>query len=347
MTRVLLAIPSVMKRGIEEDVAAGRHPTMDYDALTNALLARGASVECIDYQTVAAERIPKDVALALRAYRDRCDYDVIFTNGENVSIPLALLLKTTIRRPRHVTIGHRLSAAKKRPFFTLWKAHRQIDRIFVYAATQYRYAVDVLGIPEQTLALIPFHADTRFFRPDPSIAESANLVSAAGLEWRDYDTLIAAASRLPDVAFSLAAASPWSKHRNATENRVLPPGVSARRYEYGELRALYAASALVAVPLIENDFQAGVTTILEAMAMGKPVVTTATTGQKDVIVDGETGFYVSPGDVDGWIAAIDRLRNDDALRRRVGGAARAWIEEHASLDKWAATIAGAILSGPE
>ena len=37
------------------------------------------------------------------------------------------------------------------------------------------------------------------------------------------------------------------------------------------------------MPLIETDFQAGVTTLLEAMAMAKPIVCTKNTGQTDVI----------------------------------------------------------------
>ena len=106
--------------------------------------------------------------------------------------------------------------------------------------------------------------------------------------------------------------------------------MDARRYEYRELRDLYAQSAFVVVPLYENDFQAGVTTMLEAMAMGKAVIATRTTGQTDVIIDGENGLTVAPGDVDGWRRghrppARRRRRCASgwaATRRALGGAAR-------------------------
>ena len=62
---------------------------------------------------------------------------------------------------------------------------------------------------------------------------------------------------------SLAAASPWSKRANETEGRALPDNVTARAYNYRELRDLYASASFVVVPLYETDFQAGVTTILE------------------------------------------------------------------------------------
>ena len=93
---------------------------------------------------------------------------------------------------------------------------------------------------------------------------------------------------------------------------------------------------------MRTDFQAGVTTILEAMAMGKAVITTCTSGQTDVITDGENGLTVAPGDVMGWQESITRLRNDNALRVRLGYNARRWVEEHATLDRWAARIAQAM-----
>lgn len=343
MSRVLLVIPSVLKRGLEPEVAADRHPTMDYCALAETLRSRGARVEMLDYAGVDGMQLPPDLALAWRAFQRRDEFDAVFTNGENVSLPLAVLLKGAAHRPRHVTIGHRLSSGKKRVLIKTIKAHRQIDRIFVYSSCQRRYAECELGIPADVLRLIPFHADTRFYRPLAPGAFNGPLICAAGLEWRDYDTLIAAASKMPDATFRLAAASPWSKHRNTTAQRTLPGNVTARRYAYNELRELYASSMMVAAPLLENDFQAGVTTILEAMAMAKPVIATRTQGQTDVIVDGETGIYVPPADPDAFFEAIRRLREDPNLRRRLGDNARAWVEQNATLDRWASTVAGAIL----
>jgi hypothetical protein len=223
--RVLLAIPSNLKRGVEADVAADRHPTMDYFALEGELLKRGVTVEFVGYGELPPSKMPHDVAMAQYAFRNRGRFDAIFTNGENVALPLAMLFKSVTNRPRHVTIGHRLSPAKKRPFFTVLKLHKQIDKIFVYATTQRDYARDQLGIPDGRLSLIPFHADAAFYRPIPSVAVTPGLVSSAGLEWRDYETLIKAAPETPSLTYRLAAASPWSKHANATENRELPANV--------------------------------------------------------------------------------------------------------------------------
>lgn len=336
--RTLMLIPSYAKRGIDKEVAANKHPQMDYYALQAELDA-----DLADYAVLDADRRPlvrlacklgKDVGLAMHGFLRCGDYDVIYSNGENVSIPLAALFGLVRQRPRHVLIGHHLSPKKKRPF--LRALHPQMDAVFVYARTQYEYAQQALGIPAWKLHLIPFHADHRFYHP--MHVPIRNMICSAGLEWRDYPTMIEAVRDL-DVEVCLAAASPWSKHKNETAGRTLPPNVSARRYNYAELRQLYAESRLVVVPLYDNDFQAGVTTLLEAMAMGKAVIVTRTVGQRDVIEDGENGVYVPPRDPAAMRAAILRLLNNPQEAARLGKNARKTIEENMTLDHWVQRIA--------
>jgi glycosyltransferase involved in cell wall biosynthesis len=335
-------IPSYAKRGIDAEVAANMHPTMDYFALQARLrgdIADYASMEADPHPLVrAARRAGRDAALALHGFLRAGRYDVIFSNGENVSIPLAALLALRRKRPGHVLIGHRLTPKKKKVLMR--RLQSQMDAIFVYAATQKTYAERVLRIPANKVHLIPFHADTRFYRPMPE-ATVERRISSAGLELRDYPTLIEAVRGL-DVEVCLAAASPWSKRRNETAGRSLPLNVTARAYSYRDLRELYASSLFVVVPLYENDFQAGVTTILEAMAMGKAVVVSRTSGQRDVIRHDVDGLYVPPGDAGALRAAIVNLLEHPQEVARLGANARQTIESAMSLDLWAERISQSI-----
>ena len=86
-----------------------------------------------------------------------------------------------------------------------------------------------------------------------------------------------------------------------------------------ELERLYARAAVVACPSYREGF--GVV-CAEAMAHGKPVVASAVGGLLDLVVDGETGILVPPGDVDALRKALARLLEDRALRERMGAAAR-------------------------
>lgn len=66
--------------------------------------------------------------------------------------------------------------------------------------------------------------------------------------------------------------------------------------------------------------------LLEAMAVGLPVVTTCMGGIPDTVRDGIEGLVVSPGDAQGLADALLRLAQDQALRRNLGVQARARYE---------------------
>ena len=96
-----------------------------------------------------------------------------------------------------------------------------------------------------------------------------------------------------------------------------------------ELAQLYARAAVVACPSHREGF--GVA-CLEAMAHGRPVVAAAVGGLLDLVVDGETGIHVPPGDVGALRTALERLLGDRELRRRMGEAGRRRAAEHFSWD---------------
>lgn len=65
--------------------------------------------------------------------------------------------------------------------------------------------------------------------------------------------------------------------------------------------------------------------LLEAAAMALPLIVTAVPGCRDFVRDGVEGLVVPPGDVPALAGAMVRLAQNDALRRRLGDAARARI----------------------
>jgi len=68
-------------------------------------------------------------------------------------------------------------------------------------------------------------------------------------------------------------------------------------------------------------------TLLEALAVGTPVIATAVGGIPEVVRDGENGLLVSPGDVEAIASAIERVARDDELRRTLAANAGASVEE--------------------
>jgi glycosyltransferase involved in cell wall biosynthesis len=113
---------------------------------------------------------------------------------------------------------------------------------------------------------------------------------------------------------------------------------SARGFvPHRELARLYGRAAVVACPSRREGF--GVV-CAEAMAHGRPVVATAVGGHLDLVVDGETGLLVPPGDVGALREALERLLGDPELRRRLGAAGRERARERFGWERvTAATLA--------
>lgn len=65
--------------------------------------------------------------------------------------------------------------------------------------------------------------------------------------------------------------------------------------------------------------------LMEAMALGLPVVSTRIMGIPELVADGETGVLVAPGNSDELVAALERLAVDAALRERLGRAGQARV----------------------
>jgi len=72
---------------------------------------------------------------------------------------------------------------------------------------------------------------------------------------------------------------------------------------------------------------------VEASASGTPCVAGDSGGVRSAVRDGETGFVVSPSDVDAVASAIGRLLSDGALRRRMGVVGRTAVETHYNWDR--------------
>ncbi len=87
--------------------------------------------------------------------------------------------------------------------------------------------------------------------------------------------------------------------------------------------------------------------LMEAMASGVPVVASRISGIPELIEDGETGLLVDPRDVEGFAKALERLFRDERLRRRLGAAGRAKIEQEFDLHKSAASLMRRFVGGGE
>jgi len=360
--KALLLIPHRLAHDRHEAVRRGDRPQADYDALAEAIRAQpGGQADILDLHSV--EREGGWAVRLIRRFRDynwalavlgfqRChEYDVVLTHGENVGLPFALLISTLSRRPRHVTTAYYFTGKRNFLWYRALGAHRSIDKIFTLARRQYEVGRERLRISEDKLVHVEAcgFIDAKFFGTAMAQAVNERQICSAGREFRDYGTLLRAVATLPDIKLKIDPSSPWSLHKSEVEGLSIPPNAEICRMEMGAVRNLYAESAVVVIPLYDNPIGAGMTTVAEVMAMGKPAIVTSPkdngfAGRPDII-DGENFLAVDVGDVAGMRSAIERLMNDGELRRRIGANARKWAEKHAGRQEWLDIVIEA-MSGP-
>ena len=87
---------------------------------------------------------------------------------------------------------------------------------------------------------------------------------------------------------------------------------------------------VVLLPSWEEPFGRAV---LEALALGVPVVATDVGGPREIITDGQEGLLRPPRDPRAWAQAIGVLAGDDQLRERMGGLGRRRVQQAFTLDQ--------------
>jgi glycosyltransferase involved in cell wall biosynthesis len=344
--RVLITVSGTVDPTTAEQVRRGERPQPDYLALARATGGELLDVPEARRRSGRLGRVIERVVgraglLAWVCFRERHEYGAILTDGEQVGLPFALLCRLSRRRCAHVMIVHILSVRKKVLLFRTFGLRRRIDRLIVYSSWQQRYLTDALDVPAEHVVFTPFTVDTTYFAPGRVTARPRRMICSAGLELRDYPTLIEAVRGL-DVLVVIAAASNWSKRADSTRDAELPDNVEVCSLGYGDLRQLYADAELVVMPLHDVEFQAGVTTILEGMAMGKAIVCSRTRGQTDVVVEGESGVYVTPGDSSELRRAIEHLLADPGEAARLGQGGRRFVTEHCDVPIYAERLAAVV-----
>ncbi len=141
-------------------------------------------------------------------------------------------------------------------------------------------------------------------------------------------SLVDVVSATPGVSLRLVGDGP---ERPAVEDAVRRGGVGDRVELVGfrtspvdhlvDVDAFVLPSAAEACPIA----------LLQAMALGLPVVASRVGGVPEIVRDGVDGLLVTPGDDDALRAALTRLRDDDVLRRRLGSAAAERVRDRFTL----------------
>lgn len=190
--------------------------------------------------------------------------------------------------------------------------------------------------------LVPAHArliavpgsgvDTDRFRPTP-LPEGVPAFLFVGrmLHSKGVDDLVAAARQLlaEGHRFRLDLVGPCDSNPDAVSDATLRAWQGAGITYHGATRDVRPYLQACHAFVLPTRLREGVPrTILEAMACGRPIITTNAPGCGETVVDGEAGLVVPMADVAALAAAMRRFLQNPALVERMGAQARARVMAH-------------------
>lgn len=297
-------------------------------------------------QKSSSGRGPEWWRLASEIQRRGNEYDAVVTWGEKITLAIAAQQRFVRNRKPHIAMMYYFDKPNIKIPMRLFG--NTLHSVVTWTSVQRRILIEELQFPSDRVYLVRHYVDQVFYSPRHA---EEDMICAVGAEMRDYATLVKAVQGT-DLRCHIATDHVRipGKIRLINDRRVLigdivtqtDTQITAGRLSLPELRDLYARSRFVVVPLLPSDSDNGVTVILEAMAMGKPVICSRTRGQVDVMQDGVTGLYVPVGDAAALRSAMLSLWNDPQRAREMGRRARAYVEAHHSLEMFTSSVRSAV-----
>ena len=180
---------------------------------------------------------------------------------------------------------------------------------------------------ENVIEIIPNGVDVAHYQPDFSAEAPAHLIYIGSMDWYPNEDAVAffadevlprIQESVPDVKFSIVGGNPSARVQKLAEKEGIV--VTGR---VPEIKPYFAEATVFVVPLrIGSGTRLK---ILEALAMGKAIVSTSVGAEGLDLKDGEEIFIADEPKV--FAEAVTRLLKDPSLRRRIGESGRARVEQ--------------------
>jgi len=193
-------------------------------------------------------------------------------------------------------------------------------------------AARIEGIPREKIVVIPNGVDLERFKPRDlyqskrlfGIDEDSFVIASVGRLSQEkghrhlFEALAAARPSIPKVTCLMAGDGPL---RDTLVAQVRALGLEKVCRFLGDVADVESVLAAADVMVLPSIFEGMPNALLEAMAMGCPVIATAVGGSKELVRPGETGLLVPPRDTASLASALEQFalsfRDHGGMRRRI------------------------------
>lgn len=272
--------------------------------------------------------------IARKAARE--GFELVISMSERIAAPLALFLD---RKIKHAAILLNPLSPRWLFFIKTLRIHHKWHKIITYSHAEAGALQRELHVRPEKFYIIGNYIDVDFFDPleVPPSGDQPKFIMSQGLANRDYPTLIRALRQLPHVECHISAVSAWDKHNANFGGEAIPDNILLKSYNHPFVIREALANCYFSVIPIRPEvgmWCSGSTSVLQAQAMGKPIVVTNLLGIAEYVRDGQTGYLVDGGDPRALASVIDELWHAPNKVKAMGEKGQAWVRENFSLEYW-------------
>lgn len=231
--------------------------------------------------------------------------------------------------------------------------YKGIDHMFLFSRKLIADSLATGKVPESKLQLIHWGPDLAFY--DHILQEMPNRQPkgfiSTGKENRDMSTLLQAFCTTDEpLEIYIATSNGNVDYKQIIESFSLPTSIQVH-YTTGVipyvLAQKVAGKSCIVICCMDFPYTVGLTTLVEALALGIPVICSRNPNfEMDIDKEG-IGITVEYNDVKGWIDAIHYLASHPEEARRMGANARKLAEKRFNLEIFSGEIAESLLDIPK
>lgn len=345
MPKILSVATAGLHANQLEDTDHVRFPRVDFLELQNKLATTTLDYSAYDKNLIGGifrnlePYLRTDLYLATVSWLQGRKHPVVFAWSERAGIPYAVY-KRYLQSQQRLVAMFQCWSRRQQYVITHLDLFPAMDDIVVHCTSMRDKLINLGAMPSQ-VKVIHYSIDQSFFSPLADVQQTRNLIMSVGeSRSRDYASLFRAVDGTP-LDLRIAAFGHWyAREKNSTVKLSIPSNVSMMGHlPQKDLRALYASSQFVVLPIHDVVYSAGATVALEAGSMARAIVAFRSRGIVDYIIDGETGILIDPGDSDALRDAIQYLQGNPREAKRMGENARQRIIEELNLESYVSNIA--------
>jgi glycosyltransferase involved in cell wall biosynthesis len=287
---------------------------------------------------------PKDTPpeAAIQAHREALSGAAIFKSNQIKGAEAAICAGRLFGRPAVVRGGYLLSrflGGRERLSLRVrlgmwrqeWRLFHAATRVFLPSPEDVAYARRRYLVRGGKFTVLPNFVDTSLFAPQPNISPIPGLVGFVGrlAPQKNLAALLQAVQGLPGASLRVIGKGPDAPALASYADHLGVRVEWCGRRPQTELPRLLAECQVFALP---SHYEGHPKALLEAMALGMPVLGTPVMGIRPLIAHGETGWLCADTSAQAIRTGLQALLEDEALRAHLGQAARDYAVRTFSLE---------------